>query len=288
MKHYILTALAVALTMTACNSSDESENDNENATAAKVTFTMTGDFTLSTHDFTRALTADGRDMTDVWVFDYQGATLKQQVHQTSVDADFGTPTLSLALGEHHIYFIASRGTGATLNTDAHTLTFGKVLDTFWKDYEITINSGTSSGSRNVALDRIVTRLKLTFSDAIPIGAATFNITPESWFYGFNYTNGNPVATTVNQTVDVNIPSESIGQTGIFLSVFGFSNTTEWTTDVSINCKAANNDVLGSATIDDAPFLRNRSSDYTGLLFTDNGGWSLSLNTDWTTSHTGTW
>jgi hypothetical protein len=292
MKHIITTAiLAVIAMMTACNSSEDfkgetSESWNE---PVRMTFAISGDFTLTTSDFTRALTSDGKDMTDVWVLDYQSGSLVQQLHQSDNTADdFGMPTLDLSLGTHHLYFIASRSTSPVLNTEAHTLTFGKILDTFWKDYEITITGGTSSGNRAVALDRITTRLKVTFSDAIPTGAALFNITPATWYYGFNYQTGNPTTATNSQNVVVNIPSESIGQTGVFLSVYGFSSTTEWTTDIALNCKASNNDVLGSATIENAPFLRNRSSDYTGLLFTDNGGWTLSLNTTWDDSYQGTW
>lgn len=273
--------------MVACN------NDNENTPVlddshVKITFNVQGDFTLQTHDITRSLTADGKDMTDVWVLDYVGGVLQQQLHQVSTDVDFGAPTLSLGLGTHHIYFVASRGTGATLNTDAHTLTFAKVLDNFWKDYAITITGGTASGSRSISLDRIVTKLKVVFSDAIPTGAATFNITPSVWYYGFDYTTGNPTAATSSQNIVVNVPNASIGVAGESVNIYGFSGTTEWTTDIALNCKTSGGDVLGSATITSAPFVRNRVSEYTGPLFGDNGSMTLSLNTDWTTSHTGTW
>jgi hypothetical protein len=280
--HFIIFTLFLA----ACN------NDTDpvlSDSVAKIIFNVEGDFTLSTSSMTRSLTADGKDMTDVWILDYIGSELQQTIHQSASDADFGAPTLDLSMGTHHLYFIASRGTGATLNTDAKTITFSKVLDTFWRDYEITITAGTSSGSsRNVSLDRIVTKLKVTFSDAIPTGAATFNVTPQTWYYGFNYTTGNPITATSNQTVVVNIPDTEYGKTNVFLSVFGFSSTTEWTTDIALNCKTSDNTILGQATIPSAPFVRNRASEYTGLLFTDNGGWSLSLNTDWSTSHTGSW
>lgn len=290
MKQTIFTFLyfiIFALFLTACNNDSDSTPVLDDS-PVKITFNVQGDFTLNTNPITRSLTADGKDMTDVWVLDYVGGVLQQQLHQVSTDADFGAPTLSLGLGNHHIYFVASRGAGATLNTDAKTLTFTKVLDTFWKDYEITITSGTSSGSRSVALDRIVTKLKVTFSDAIPTGASTFSVTPTSWHYGFHYQTGNPTTAANSQFVTVNIPNTSIGNTGESLNVYGFSSTTEWTTNVAITCKAANSDVLGSATIVGAPFVRNRVSEYTGPLFGDNGSMTLSLNTDWTTSHTGTW
>jgi hypothetical protein len=275
----------VALAFAACSKNDAVLDGSP----VKMTFAISGDFTLTSHDFTRSLTADGKDMTDVWVLDYVDGTLVQQLHQSDNTADdFGTPTLNLSIGTHHIYFVASRGAGAVLNTTTHALTFTSVRDTFWKDYEITISGGTSSGNRSVTLDRIVTKLKLTFTDAIPEGAATFNVTPSSWYYGVDYTTGEPSEATANGTITVNIPSSEIGIVNESVSIFGFSSATEWTTDIAINCKAANNDVLGSATITSAPFVRNRVSEYTGPLFGDSGAMTLSLNATWDDSYTGTW
>lgn len=275
----------MAATMAACSKNDAVIDGSP----VKMTFAISGDFTLNTHEFTRALEADGKTMTDVWVLDYVDGALVQQLHQSdNTAADFGTPTLNLSIGTHHIYFIASRGFAATLNTDDHTLTFGTVRDTFWKDYAITITSGTASSSRSVTLDRVVTKLKVVFSDAIPAGAATFNVTPATWYYGINYTTGEPISSTPSQPITVNIPSSEIGVIGETVSIFGFSSATEWTTDISLNCKNSADAVLGSATIAAAPFVRNRVSEYTGPLFGDSGAMTLSLNATWDDSYTGTW
>ena len=284
MKHLYIIILAALFV--ACTKDDSLVLSDS---VAKITFAISGDFTLTTHNFTRSLTADGKDMTDVWVLDYVDGTLVQQLHQSDNTADdFGTPTLNLSIGTHHIYFIASRGVGAVLNTTTHALTFTSVRDTFWKDYEITISGGTSSGNRSVTLDRIVTKLKLTFTDAIPEGAATFNVTPSSWNYGVDYTTGEPSEATANGTITVNIPSSEIGVVNEAVSIFGFSSVTEWTTNIAINCKTANNAVLGSATITSAPFVRNRVSEYTGPLFGDSGSMTLSLNATWDDSYNGAW
>ena len=286
MKYYILMIAAVM--MAACGNDDDlSGQTAEHST--RITFDIQGDFTLNTHDFTRSLTADGKDMTDIWILDYVDGTIVQQLHQSdNTAADFGTPTLSLSIGTHHIYFVASRGTGATLNTTDHTLLFSRVLDTFWKDYEINITAGTSNESRTVSLDRVVTKLKLVFSDAIPIGAAIFNITPTTWYYGINYQTGEPCAAATSQAVTVNIPSSEIGVINEAVSVFGFSSAAEWTTDIAISCKTADNEVLGSANIIAAPFVRNRVSECTGPLFGDNGSMTLSLNITYDDIYQGTW
>ena len=284
MKHLYIIILADLFV--ACTKDDSPVLSDS---VAKITFAISGDFTLISHDFTRSLTADGKDMTDVWVLDYVDGTLVQQLHQSdNTAADFGTPTLNLSMGTHHIYFVASRGVGAVLNTTTHVLTFTSVRDTFWKDYAITITSGTSSGNRSVTLDRIVTKLKLMFTDAIPEGAATFNVTPSSWYYGVDYTTGEPSEATADGTIMVNIPSSEIGVVNEAVSIFGFSSATEWTTDIDINCKSASDAVLGSATIISAPFVRNRVSEYTGQLFGDNGGMTLSLNATWDDSYNGVW
>ena len=285
MKQYILTALAVAA-LTACNSEDMHEADASKTVA--MTFNVQGDFTLTTHDFTRALTADGKDMTDVWVIDYVGTQCQQTIHQQAGDADFGTPTMELGMGTHHLYFVASRGVTPTVDNDAKTITWATVRDTFWKHYELTVTGGTSGGSRAVSLDRVVTKLKAVFLDAIPTGAAKFEVTPASWYYGMNYTTGEPSEATINGTITVNIPSSEIGVVNEAVSIFGFSSTTEWATDIALNCKKSNGTVLGCATIPAAPFVRNRVSEYTGPLFGDKGSMTLNLNTEWSTSHIGTW
>lgn len=297
MKRIFLMALAAALvcgcekTMDDSDISDNSEQSvSDGSTVSKTkkfTFTLKGDFS-SDWETRGYLQADGKDLTDVWVLDYMNGALVQQLHQDdNTTNDFGKPVLQLAYGSHHIYFLASRGSSATLNTDAHTITFGKVLDTFYKDYEVSVVS-TSNGNRAVALDRIVTRLKLTFTDAISDDAATINITPHTWYYAWDYVNATPAGAATDQTSALNIPASDHGKTGVFASLYGFSTEAEWTTDVSINSKKSDNTVIGSATLTDVPFQANRSTDYSGPLFGTEGETSLSLNSTWNTSYEGTW
>ena len=273
MKKLLFTA---ALLMAACSQQPASESEK----MVDVTFDVSGDFSLTTTPIaTRALDADGKSMTDVWVLDYVGSELKQQVHQAATDADFGSPTLSLSVGAHTLYFVASRGTDAVLNTDARTLSFSKVNDTFWAAKALQV-SATSTGTQAVALDRIATKLRITFSDAIPTGAATFNITPAQWHYGFNYTTGEPTTATAQQPITVNIPSSYIGLIGQSVSLFGFSGSSDFTTDVAIDCQDSDSHVLGAATVPSVQIKRNRISALTGSLFSKTATIGFSLNTAW--------
>lgn len=298
MKKAIIMALAVGMTMTACEKetwSDDEEPTNEVvlpdgsvAKTKKFTFTLKGDFGDEWKQTRGYLSADGKDLTDVWVLDYMNGELVQQLHQDDNTAeDFGKPVMNLALGNHHIYFVASRGTGATLDTANKTIVWSKVADTFWKDYEVNVVA-TSNGNRAVTIDRAVTKLRLTVTDVIADGAATFNISPHTWYYGLNYQTGAPVSAHTDGVITINIPANMIGATNTPMNIFGFSSTTEWTTDVVLNCKAGNNDVIGSAAIADVPFVRNRVTDYSGPLFGAGGSLTLSLNTDWLDAEAGTW
>ena len=257
----------------------------------KFTFTLKGDFSTQWKSVTRTvgyLAADGKDMTDVWVLDYMSGALVQQLHQSDVTAeDFGKPVLNLAYGSHHIYIIASRSTGATLDTDAGTIIFTRVLDTFYKDYEVNVVS-TSNGNRAVTLDRIVTKLRLGFTDAIAENAATFNITPTTWYYGWDYINATPADAKVNQTITVNIPASEIGSTSTTVNIYSFNTSSQVTTNITLNSKDADGNVIGQATIADVPFKSNRVSEYTGPLFGSAGNMTLSLNSTWDDTYTGIW
>lgn len=255
----------------------------------KFTFTLKGDFTNEWKSVTRGyLAADGKDLTDVWVLDYQGGTLVQQMHQNDNTAeDFGKPVMNLAYGEHQVYFIASRGVSPVLDTDAHTITFGNVRDTSWKRYDVSVVA-TSNGNRAVTLDRVVTKLRLTFTDEVPAAANSISIVPHTWYYGIDYLTGQPASVRTDAATVITIPDASKGQTGIQASLFGFSTSAEWSTDVVISSRTTTDAVLGSATIAAAPFKANRVSDYSGPLFSAGGSMSLSLNGEWDDSYTGTW
>ena len=297
MKKIISTAAVAALCFLSCSTDEPTANltariktDTTEMKHVTITFNCRG-FDFSTEPFaeTRALEADGKTMTDLWVLDYpNGQTAPTiQIHQTSSDEDFGSPTLNLAVGSHHVYFIASRGQDATIDTDAHTITFGKVRDTFYMDYEINVTA-TSNGSRSVTLERIVTKFTAIITDAIPEGAATFNMTPSQWYYGWDYVAGTPTTATTSQTITINIPASEIGKTDESLNIFGFSSDTEWTTDITLDCKTSTGSILGIATISDVPLKQNRITTFSGPLFSANGLTTVSLSSDWETNYIGTW
>ena len=293
MKRTILLLISAAV-VCGCeklSAPESAEQEQEQETAMNVktknfTFTVKGDFGSAT--FTRGyLQADGKDMTDLWVLDYMDGTLVQQLHQSSDDVDFGVPSMPLAYGAHHIYFVASRGESPVLNTTDHTLVWSIVRDTFYKDYEVSVVS-TSNGNRAVTLDRVATKLRITVNDVVPDNLASISVTPSTWYYGLDYVTGDAISAQ-QKPVSVDVPSSYHGTAGeLHVNIYGMSGADEWTTNVSIVAKDANNTTIGSATISGAPFRRNRATEYSGSLFGSVGNLNVSIDGTWANPATGTW
>lgn len=281
----MLTGLLVASCEKPVLGEVEDEEVNKNK-SKNFTFTVKGDFGAAT--FTRGyLQADGQSMSDLWVFDYMDDNRVQTVHQTPTDADWGQPKISLSYGRHHVYFVASRGDGATLDADGHTITWTGPRDTFWKDYEVDVVS-TSNGNRAVTLDRVATKVRIVVNDEVPATCKAVTVTPERWYYGWDYVNGAAVAAQQTER-RVAVPESYVGTTGkLCVSIFGLSGSDEWVTNVSVKALGDGDAVIGSATITGAPFKANRSTEYSGNLFGSAGGLDISVNGDWETPKTGTW
>lgn len=288
----VMMMMCTAFVLCACEKAvsydinSASEESISNVPTKQFTFTVKGDFGAAT--FTRGyLQADGQSMTDLWVFDYVDGMLVQSVHQQTSDESWGKPTMALAYGSHHVYFVASRGDGATLDETGHTITWTGPRDTFWKDYEVDVVN-TSNGNRAVTLDRVATKMKVIVNDEVPVTCKAVTVTPDRWYYGWDYVAGAAVSSQQTER-RVAVPESYVGTSGqLAVTIFGLSGSDEWVTNVSVNALDDNDAVIGSATITGAPFKANRSTEYSGNLFGSAGGLDVSVNATWETAKTGTW
>lgn len=256
----------------------------EEARAKKVAFDVQGNWNSPV--FTRgSLSADGKEMTDLWLFDYVDGVLVQTLHQVSTDADFGTPSPTLSYGEHRIYFVVSRGTSPVIN--GTVISWGSIRDTFWKAMSVTVG-GASASAYSVALDRVVTKLKITATDAVPDGTATVVVMPGTWYAGIDYLTGQPADMRDNEEMSVAVPDSYVGTTGLAVSFFGFSSAAEWTTPLTVSARDADNDIIGMVNVAAAPFMANRATEFSGSLFSTSGAFTITLNDEWDTPWTGTW
>ena len=256
----------------------------EEAGAKKVSFDVQGNWNSPV--FTRgSLSADGKEMTDLWLFDYVGGELVQAVHQVSTDADFGTPAPTLSYGEHRIYFVVSRGTSPVIN--GTVISWGSVRDTFWKSMAVSVG-GASASAYSVALDRVVTKLKITATDAVPDGTATVVVLPGTWYAGIDYLTGQPADMRDNEEMSVAVPDSYVGTTGLAVSFFGFSTAAEWTTPLTVSARDEDNDIIGLVNVAAAPFMANRATEFSGSLFSTSGAFTITLNDEWAEPWQGSW
>lgn len=292
MKKFYIAVMAVfALAATSCEHIDLSEIENEDTTeqvrkTKAFTFTVKGDFENPT--FTRAyLATEETGLKDLWVLDYVDGELVQQVHQVPADEDWGKPKLQLEYGSHHVYFVASQGDEPVLDTEDGSIKWSVVRDTYWKDYEVTVVN-TSNGNRAVTLDRVITKFTAKIDDELKTGTAKVVITPARWYFGLDYTTGVPCQMKENTAREVAIPAENIGVAGASISMYGISAASEWTTDVKVEAKKADGTVLGAVSIKNAPFVRNRATEYHGNLYGAGGEMNVGVNDGWNTPFSSEW
>ena len=290
------TTLCASLALLSCEKLEEPDTDtglhldidygDSIKTNAVITFSCNGDFTLTQKAMTRALSADGKDLTDVWVLDYMGEELKQTIHQASTDTGFGTPTLSLEYGAHSFYFVASRGSEPVVDTDAKTITWGSVRDTFHGSMSLDVQPNSGS-SQSVSLSRCVGRLRVSATDVIPDGAAKLVVSPSSWYYGLNYQSGEGVA-DYPTPLAVNIPNNYIGTTNLVASFYTISSASPWQTDMTVALVATDESTIGSITISDVPLQRNHVTSYAGGIVGAGRTLNLGSNDEWVEDDTVSW
>lgn len=240
---------------------------------ATITFDFGGN-AFSLHAMTRA-TLTELSMTDLWIFDYMGDVLQQSIHQSSTDATFGTPSLSLDYGDHTFYFVASRGSDPVVDTDAMTITWGTVRDTFHGSLSLDVQPN-SGNSQSVSLSRCVGRLRVSATDVVPEGAAKLVVMPSSWYYGLNYQSGEGVADSPTPLA-VNIPSNYIGTTNLVASFYTVSSASPWQTNMTVALVATDESTIGSVTISGVTIQRNHVTSYAGGIV--GAGRSMTIGSD---------
>ena len=278
-------AAALMLSMISCSSEEQQTEKPSGMEKKTITFTF-GDM-LTQHAMTRADVTE-LDLTNLWMFDYVGEELQQTVHQSNTDEGFGVLAASMGYGDHTIYFVASRGTTPTTNTDSQTITWAKPSDTFWANATITV-SPSSASSQSVSLSRVATRLRITVNDEVPAGAAKFVITPSQWYYGIDYATGSGIAPSSNQPREVNIPSSYIGTSGqLAIAIFGFVPSADWQTDITAALKASDNSILGQVTLEDVALNKNITTAYSGGILGTPKAFTLTANDTWGDEDVHTW
>lgn len=273
----ILFAIVATTMLVGCVNDNEPEVNN----FKRVKIAVGGDM-----DFIQTrLAANDKEMTDLWVFDYIGTELMQTVHQTPSDENWGSPEMMLAYGDHTLYFVASRGSQPTVT--GTVIKWGGPSDTFWNEKTATVGKD-SPANLAVTLQRVSTRLRVKLKDFIPAEMASVTIAADTWYNSIDFKTG-MTKESYAESRQISIPEEYKETTGqLTISLFGLSDIGEWITNVTLTAKDNDGKVIGTATIEDVPFDRNRTSDYTGYLFGKDNTVDVTLDDTWEESYTDKW
>ena len=131
MKKSVLLGAAVILMGCTANVDDV-------AVEPQVAKTVTFDFVTNA---TRGLSANGTEMTDLFMYDAVDGDYSQSQHLTPSMSSWDAPQMTLGYGSHHLQFVASRGTGATEDDESHTINWTKPSDTFWTSIHMEVTEG---------------------------------------------------------------------------------------------------------------------------------------------------
>lgn len=212
---------------------------------------------------------EGQQMTDLLLFDGATYIMRQQ----STDPDFGTVTVLLTAGEHHLHFIATRSTELTY--DEGTLNCASLRQTYGKHYDLNVTGGSDE---NVTLDRLTGQVVITIEDEIPAGAANLRIQFGDYYKGLNPTTFAGVRSgAFDQTVSI---ASRVGLTdqqwklNILVPAYGEESETSYT----LTATNGSGDIIGQAT-GTMTICSNTKTLLHGNLFTGTRSF-VSLSTAW--------
>ena len=212
---------------------------------------------------------DGIQMTDLFIYD--GST--EIAHQTNADASFGTVTVMLTTGEHHLHFIATRST--ELSYDEGVLNCASLRPTFGKHYDLNVTGGSDE---YVTMDRLTGQVVITIEDEIPAGAANLRIQFGDYYKGINPTTFAATRSgAFDQTVSI---ASKVGMTdqvwrlNVLAPVYGTESETTYT----LTATNTSGDIIGQAT-GTMTICSNTKTLLHGSLFTGTRSF-LSLSTAW--------
>lgn len=244
------------------------------------------------------LTANGRELTDLYIFDYDKASgrLLQVLHQTSTTDDFAEPDLTLDYGEHVLKVVATASVSPSLLDAAASpwaltpnvltpvssaavpvcWTSDKTSDSFGALKEVTVGIGQSQAV-SIVLDRLVARLKVNSTDEFPADCSTIDVDLEE-YRQFSFADFSVIGKVKNQRIsDV---SSLAGKKGTTVSYYLLVPEGGYTTDVTFTTNRKKGTPFSTITVPGVKLERNKVTTITGSFYNHQQGLSITLNDAW--------
>lgn len=306
MRKSLMMAAVAAVGMTIVSCSSDNENFVEDAKPGKAHVRLVCGMGVSVspmqepmqEPMTRAaLSANGKQLTDLYIMDYDKATgkLLQVLHQTSTAADFAESDLTLDYGEHVLKVVATRSQEPTLwdagkiswqvepniltpvtATQPVMLTSAKTSDTFGAEKDVSVGTGKAT-TVSIVLDRLVAKLVVNSTDEFLDDATTIALDLQE-HRTLSWTTMDVTETVNNQrVVDV---SSLRGTTGTVLGFFMLTPKDGYTTDVTLTMNRTEGTPYSTITVPSVPLERNNVTTITGSIYGHEQGVQVSVNDTW--------
>ena len=287
---------AVGMTLVSCSSDNESLV--EDVKPGKAHVRLVCGMGVSVSPMSRAaLSANGKQLTDLYILDYDKVTgkLLQVLHQTSMAADFAEPDLTLDYGEHVLKVVATRSQEPTLwdaqkmtwtvepniltpvtATQPVMLTSTKTSDTFGAEKEVSVGIGTSA-TVSITLDRLVAKLVVNSTDVFPDDCTNITLNFQE-YRTLSWTTMDVTEAMNNQrVVDV---ANLRGTTGTVLSYFVLAPKAGYQTDITLTTNRTEGNPYSTITVPDVTLERNKVTTITGPIYGHGQFFQVTVNDAW--------
>jgi hypothetical protein len=237
---------------------------------------------------TNTTNAAGDDISNIEyvIYNSSGLMVKNATQIKSL-ATFGTINEQLPTGNYRIFIVGSTEFISMIKDNYSQIALypsSKVGDIFIKSIDLKVAAETISQS--VILDRIVGKIEVQITDAIPTNTAKITISSSSGtvVYLNNNTDRYPQAKTAEST----ITSADYGKTNFIASSFIIPSISgSLISDVSIRAYNTTGGLMVDKIVKDVKVETNKKTVMTGKLFTTPAatttGFSIGLNSDWNTT-----
>jgi hypothetical protein len=218
------------------------------------------------------------------IYNSSGVMVKNATQANSL-ATFGSISEQLPAGDYKMYIVGSTTPFNIIPKENISQLFitpsiYNIGDWFVKTIDLKVTEQMQL--QNLILDRVVGKIEVQITDAIPANTAkiTLSSTSASWIH---FSSPYERSTEV-RTVETILSSADIGKTDYKVSSFVIPLTTgSITSDVSIRAYNASGSLIADKIVKDVKVEKNKKTIMTGKLFTSTSstaGLSVTVNADW--------
>ena len=302
MRKSLMMAAIAAVGMTFVSCSSDNENLVEEAKPGKAHVRLVCGMGVSVSPMqapmTRAaLSANGKQLTDLYILDYDKATgkLLQVLHQTSTAPDFAEPDLTLDYGEHVLKVVATRSQEPTLldaqkiswqvepniltpvtATQPVMLTSSKTSDSFGAEKEVCVGIGKAT-TVSISLDRLVAKLVVSSTDVFPDDCTSITLDLQE-HRTLSWATMDVIDAVDNQRVsDV---TSLQGTTGTVLSYFVLAPKDGYQTDITLTTNRTEGNPYSTITVPGVTLERNKVTTISGPIYGHKQGFLVSVMDAW--------